>query len=173
MDESILKILAFVIGAPSEAAKIKQKVKLSDKYVITPDHGTVIFIVRPDLEQIKKIIYQRNNWAMADKDIHILFVPRRTIECDELLLKERFTFEDKVSQINMDLIPLDDDLLSLEQPDNFLHHMLQDDDSYKVYVQYSIHRLESVYGKIPYKFGFGKVARTIINRIESNTLNID
>ena len=51
-------------------------------------------------------------------------MPRRTIECDELLLQEEFEFEDKVSQINMDLIPLEDDILSMEMPDAFLHHML-------------------------------------------------
>ena len=73
----------------------------------------------------------------------------------------------------MDLIPLEEDILSLELPNNFAHHMLQDDDTYKVYVQYSIHRLESVYGKIPDKFALGKVSKTIINRIENNTLNID
>lgn len=114
MDETILKVLAFVIGVPPESAKVKQKVKLSDRYVITPDHPVVVFIVRPDLEQLKKIIYQRDMWQGQERDIHILFIPRRTIECDELLLKEKFVFEDKISQINMDLIPLDDDLLSLE-----------------------------------------------------------
>jgi hypothetical protein len=34
----------------------------------------------------------------------------------------------------MDLIPLEEDLLSLELTDNFAHYMLGDDDSYKVYV---------------------------------------
>jgi len=62
MDESILKVLAFVIGVPPETAKVKQKVKLSDRYVITPEHQVVVFIVRPDMEQLKKIIYQRNRW---------------------------------------------------------------------------------------------------------------
>jgi hypothetical protein len=42
-----------------------------------------------------------------------------------------------------------------------------------VYVQYSLHRLEAVYGKIEHKFGFGKTSKQIINRIEKNTLNID
>ena len=50
MDETILKVLAFVIGVPPESAKVKQKVKLSDRYVITPEHPIVVFIVRPDLE---------------------------------------------------------------------------------------------------------------------------
>lgn len=73
----------------------------------------------------------------------------------------------------MDLIPLEDDLLSLELDDNFAHHLLQDDDSYKVYVQYSIHRLEAVFGRIEHKFGLGKTSKQIITRIEKNTLNID
>ena len=46
----------------------------------------------------------------------------------------------------MDLIPLEDDLLSLEMNDNFAHYLLEDDDSYKIYVQSSIGRIESVFG---------------------------
>jgi hypothetical protein len=55
----------------------------------------------------------------------------------------------------MDLIPLDDDLLSLEMNDHFSHYMLNDDDNYKVYVQNSINRIESVFGQIKYKFAKG------------------
>lgn len=55
----------------------------------------------------------------------------------------------------MDLIPLEDDLLSLEMVDNFAHYMLGDDDSYKVYVQNSINRLESLFGPIKYKYAKG------------------
>ena len=51
--------------------------------------------------------------------------------------------------------------------------MLQDDDTYKYYAQVSIHRLESVYGRIPHKFGLGSTAATLIKRIEENRLNID
>lgn len=34
----------------------------------------------------------------------------------------------------MDLVPLEEDILSLELADNFAHYMLEDDDSYKVYI---------------------------------------
>ena len=61
-------------------------------------------------------------------------MPRRTIECEELLWEHKMFNEEKISQINMDLIPLEEDLLSLELPNNFAHHMLQDDDTYKIYV---------------------------------------
>lgn len=63
--------------------------------------------------------------------------------------------EDRIQQIAMDLVPLDDDLLSLELYDNFLHYTLGDDDSYKVYVQTSIQRLETVFGPIKFKYAKG------------------
>lgn len=42
--------------------------------------------------------------------------------------------EERTSQIAMDLIPMEEDVLSLELADNFAHYMLSDDDSYKIYV---------------------------------------
>ena len=41
---------------------------------------------------------------------------------------------------------LEEDLLSLELPDDFRHFMLADDDTYQVYVANSINRLETVFG---------------------------
>jgi len=55
----------------------------------------------------------------------------------------------------MDLVPLEDDLLSLELPNSFAHYCLGDDDSYKIYIQNSINRLESVFGAIKYKYAKG------------------
>ena len=63
---------------------------------------------------------------------------------------------------------LDEDLLSLELPNNFLHYMLQDDDSYKVYAQKSIIRLETVFGHIKHKFAKGNVSASILNKIKQH-----
>lgn len=43
-------------------------------------------------------------------------------------------FEDKIHHFALDLLQLDEDLLSLELPRSFANHLLDDDDSYKVYV---------------------------------------
>jgi hypothetical protein len=48
----------------------------------------VVFVVRPELEVIKDLIYQVKGWK-SDKEFYILYVPRRTIECDEELEKEK------------------------------------------------------------------------------------
>ena len=59
-------------------------------------------MVRPDIDTINKIIYQKQHWKKDDdKDIHILFVPRRTIECDELL------FANNLFQRTWDSISID------------------------------------------------------------------
>jgi hypothetical protein len=47
-------------------------------------------VIRPELDVIKNVIYQKANFK-AEKDIYILYVPRRTIECDEELEKANVT----------------------------------------------------------------------------------
>lgn len=87
-----------------------------------------------------------------------MFIPRRTIECDELLESSGFLNEERISHISLDLLQLDDDLLSMELPRSFANHLLNDDDSYKIYVQSSLQRIETVFGKIKYKFAKGPVS---------------
>lgn len=116
------------------------------------------------------------------ENAHILFVPRRTIECDELLMASKakieekirrtWQFEDRIQQFKLDLLLLEDDLQSLELPDDFRHFMLDDDDTYQVYVQNSIARLETVYGKIKYKYAKGNIASTIVERLQNATQGV-
>jgi hypothetical protein len=65
---------------------------------------------------------------------YIMFMPRRTIECDEMLELNGLLIEDRVTHQAIDLLQLDEDLLSLEHPRSFANHLLDDDDSYKIYV---------------------------------------
>jgi hypothetical protein len=58
---------------------------LKDLDQIEPQEKTLVFIMRPDYDTVSEMISKKNHFAKADKDIHILFIPRRTIECDELL----------------------------------------------------------------------------------------
>ena len=69
---------------------------------------------------------------------YIVFIPRRTIECDELLEMHSQLIEERIHHFALDLLQLDDDLLSMELPRSFANHLLDDDDSYKVYVQASV-----------------------------------
>ena len=54
-------------------------------------------------------------------------------------------------------------------PRNFANHLLDDDDTYKIYVQASLQRIETVFGKIKYKFAKGPISSAIVNKV--NTQN--
>lgn len=95
-----------------------------------------------------------------------MFIPNKSIECEELLQESGLYFEDRVKSLALDLLLLEDDLLSLELPDNFIHYMLQDDDAYKVQVQKSINRIEKLYGSIKYKYAKGNTSAQIVNRLK-------
>ena len=58
---------------------------------IEPKFDKVIFVVRPELEVIRTVIYQKKNFKQ-EKEVYILYVPRRTIECDEELEKAGVRF---------------------------------------------------------------------------------
>ena len=58
----------------------------------------MIFVLRPEIDAVNKLIFQKDNFKnLQDKEIYILFVPRRTIECDELLNQNKLFHEDRVS----------------------------------------------------------------------------
>ena len=88
-----------------------------------------VYIVRPELDSVQMIIDQLLLQDPSDiKDAHILFVPRRTIECDELLVEQKHLIEDRIGHawniddriqhFALDFLMLENDLMSLELPNS-------------------------------------------------------
>ena len=76
--------MTFVMGGkPNGVVDIIQP---NSREFIPPSADKVIFVVRPELDVIRSLIYQKQGFK-TEKDIYILYVPRRTIECDEELEK--------------------------------------------------------------------------------------
>lgn len=96
-----------------------------------------------------------------------MFLPRRTIECDELLEINGLLIEERIHHFALDLLQLDEDLMSLELPKSFANLLLDDDDTQKIYVQSSLQRIETVFGKIKYKFAKGPVSSKIVNNLNA------
>lgn len=87
-EESLLKPLSFVIGVPPPSSKIGESLILNSKNAFEVKNDIVVFVIKPDIESVKSVIFQKKSWT-TDKEFHVLFVPRRTIECDEELDKEK------------------------------------------------------------------------------------
>lgn len=76
--------MSYIIG--DKPRGVTEIIKLHSREAIQPSQEKVIFIVRPELEVIRNLIYQKKNFK-TEKEIHIWYIPRRTIECDEELEK--------------------------------------------------------------------------------------
>ena len=83
-DEGLLKQLTFVMARKPDG--LVDILQLQSREGMNPMCDKVIFVIRPELEAIKSVIFQKQCFKV-DKEVYILYVPRRTIECDEELEK--------------------------------------------------------------------------------------
>ncbi len=76
--------MSFLIGDRPKG--VGQILALQSREVLPPVHERVVFVIRPELEVVRSVVFQRQGFK-AEKEVYILYVPRRTIECDEELEK--------------------------------------------------------------------------------------
>jgi hypothetical protein len=93
-----------------------------------------------------------------------LFVPRGMKYLSEPFL---ISNPEKVDFINMNIIPFERDVLSLEISDSFFNSIQQEDLEYLSQSYEAISRLEKVYGTIKYKFAVGTNAVNVLNKLLS------
>ncbi|XP_055963142.1 vacuolar protein sorting-associated protein 33A [Sorex fumeus] len=130
------------------------------------DVKNIIFFVRPRLELMDIIA---ENVLSEDRrgptrDFHILFVPRRSLLCEQRLkdlgVLGSFIHRDEYS---LDLIPFDGDLLSMESEGAFRECYLDSDQTSLYHAAKGLMTLQALYGTIPQIFGKGECARQVAN----------
>uniref|UniRef100_A0A8C7CXE9 Vacuolar protein sorting-associated protein 33A n=1 Tax=Oncorhynchus kisutch TaxID=8019 RepID=A0A8C7CXE9_ONCKI len=130
------------------------------------DVKNIIFFVRPRLELMDIIA---ENVISEDKmhsprDFHILFVPRRSMLCEQRL-KEQGVLGSfiNIDEYILDLIPYDGDLLSMESEGAFRECYLESDQTSLYHTAKGLMTLQALYGTIPQIFGKGECARHVAN----------
>ncbi|KAL7986643.1 hypothetical protein Chor_012926 [Crotalus horridus] len=110
------------------------------------DVKNIIFFVRPRLELMDIIadnVLSEDKIRCPQRDFHILFVPRRSLLCEqrlrELDVLHCFVHREEYS---LDLIPFDGDLLSMESENAFKECYLEND-------QTSLYHAAKAYVKLP------------------------
>lgn len=128
----------------------------------------VLFLVRPSVRAMRYVSkYIRELGAgegaipgSSKKRFHLYYVSRRTLVCDEILKKEGVFGSLSVGEYKLDLIPFDDDLLTLELDSCFKEFYVDSDKTNLHTIAGSIIKLQTIFGMIPnvkYKGAMGKV----------------
>lgn len=131
------------------------------------DVKNIIFFVRPRLELMDIIaenVLSEDRIRSPLRDFHILFVPRRSLLCEQRL-KDQGVLGSFIhrEEYNLDLIPFDGDLLSMESESAFKECYLENDQTSLYHAAKGLMTLQALYGTIPQIFGKGECARHVAN----------
>lgn len=103
----------------------------------------------------------RERSGTPSKSISVFLVPRRTLICEKVLEEIGVYGDIKIGEYPLDLIPFDEDILSMEIPTSFKECNLDGDLSSLYYVARSIMKLQSFYGLIPHIKVKGENAKNV------------
>uniref|UniRef100_A0A8D0H5B9 Vacuolar protein sorting-associated protein 33A n=1 Tax=Sphenodon punctatus TaxID=8508 RepID=A0A8D0H5B9_SPHPU len=131
------------------------------------DVKNIIFFVRPRLELMDIIaenVLSEDRVRSPVRDFHILFVPRRSLLCEQRL-KDQGVLGSIIhrEEYSLDLIPFDGDLLSMESESAFKECYLENDQTSLYHAAKGLMTLQALYGTIPQIFGKGECARHVAN----------
>ncbi len=90
-------------------------------------------------------------------------MPRKSHLCEKKLkeLGVYGSFKDNLKEFFLDLIPLDYDLLSMENTEIYADLFLYNDCTYLFHIAKSIMTLQTLYGIIPNIYGKGKFSKVL------------
>lgn len=130
----------------------------------------LLIFFRPNLEMIDLIHKSINSMSVQNRqkiDFHIIFVSRKLTMCMQRLEEHRIVGEFKtIEELELDLIPFDHDLLTLEYPLGFREMATELDDSCLYQVARSLMTLQSIFGFFPNIIGIGPAADKVNKMIQ-------
>ncbi|XP_052277232.1 vacuolar protein sorting-associated protein 33B-like isoform X2 [Dreissena polymorpha] len=120
-----------------------------------------IYIVRPKVNIIKIIADQIANERAKNetRKYKIVMVPRKLFLCESLLEQEGVHGLCELDELHFDLLPLDTDIISMENPDFFKAFYMDNDLTGLHTVSRGVSTLQSIFGEIPNIYCIGKAGK--------------
>ena len=195
LDKSCEKKLNFIISFKELIAKkyIKNTTILTDGtlsvdspiiiYVIPPKKECVQIINKhiernhqnqsPGNENIIETEDNKDNKGSQNKEYHVIFFPRIINECQTYINESIYRALFNIHNLNMDIYPLDYELMSLEDENCF--HQLYVTNNYNslFLLNRSIIKYETVFGKIKYKYYKGNLSKQLKEMLDEEEKNIN
>eukprot|EP00288_Rhodomonas_lens_P014363 CAMPEP_0177694878 /NCGR_PEP_ID=MMETSP0484_2-20121128/3164_1 /TAXON_ID=354590 /ORGANISM="Rhodomonas lens, Strain RHODO" /LENGTH=604 /DNA_ID=CAMNT_0019205777 /DNA_START=155 /DNA_END=1965 /DNA_ORIENTATION=+ len=134
---------------------------------IETDQRRILFLVRDKIPNMKAIASQirQHKRNRQQLDYLVIMVPRRTIVCERVLEEEGVYNDVQLGEYDLDLIPCEEDVVSMEIPDGYRECHLDGDKSSLFYAARGLMRLQSLFGVIPTIKGKGHAAKAVADML--------
>ena len=188
----IQKLWFFTTMEKLKSKNVKKELIHLKKGVLMADSPIIIYLIPPKKECIqiieKHIGGNNKNLGQGEetkpeedgkaednmdyKEYHIIFFPKISNECQSLINDSLYRAYFNIHNLNMDIYPLDYDLMSLEEEDSF--HQLYITNNYNslFLLNRAIIKYETVFGKIKYKYYNGNLSKKLKEMLDEEEKNV-
>jgi hypothetical protein len=163
LDTSLSGPLSLVTDKPFLKERGVEKTFHLGREPIDTEHRQVVYIVRAEVAPMHMIAQHIKRWrSQPKKEVYVYMVPRRTIIAEHALVEQGVWGDVQVGEFNnLDIIPFDDDLLSLELPNAFREVYVDRDRTALYAVARALMKIQSMFGVIPQIRGKGTASRLV------------
>ncbi|EGG14795.1 Sec1-like family protein [Cavenderia fasciculata] len=164
---SLLNLITDVVFLKTNGA---DKIYKLNNGRLDTDCQSIVYLLRPTFENINIVIGHVNQHRLdgLKKEYTIIYIPRINLKC-ERLLEEHLGCTITSLEYPLDLVVLDNDLLSLELPTLYSDLYLDHDKSQLSIITKSIQKLQLLYGggggRIPHIKGKGHYSKLVFDSL--------
>ncbi|XP_063301725.1 vacuolar protein sorting-associated protein 33B [Pelobates fuscus] len=121
------------------------------------------FLVRPRIHHMKYIANLVNTDKRAERSrkYKIIFSPQKFYTCDMILEQEGIFGDVTCDEWSFYLLPLDDDIISMELPEFYRDYFLEGDQRWIGTVAKALHLLNSIFGPVLRAYGIGRCSKMV------------
>lgn len=154
--------------------------KLSEEAIQT-DANAIVFICKAEIKVLNLVVKVLNNLRsknvflniLSNKQdnlsFHLFLVPRKTQVCVDYLRDNKVIDFITIRELEIDMIPIDNDLLSLESSNTFTDLYINNDETILKTLAEALLKLEIVYGPFSQIDGLGSASRDLLNLLQEIT----
>lgn len=138
--------------------------KLENRTVIS-NSGQLCFLIRPRIDNMKIIadMVNADKAAGRHRKYKIIFSPQKLYSC-EMVLEEEGIFGDVTcDEWAFVLLPIDEDLISMELPEFFLDYFMDGDQRWIYSIVKAVQLLNSLLGPFRSIFGVGRCSKIVFD----------
>jgi hypothetical protein len=136
---------------------------------LSTDSPNILYVVSANQSCLEDIFFQIQGHRKEniERKYTVVFIPKINYDCQQYIEKNYLKAELNIQNLQIDMVPLDKDILSLEANETINELFINNDTNILSILARSIAKFETVFGQAKYKYAKGDYAKTLKKLLES------